>query len=137
MKLTFKHTLSIVFALMIGLPAMATTTLPNGTYTIQQRSNMRYLDAHESGNDNSAVTRTSQDDESQKWVITYAGRNTYTIQQSSSLRYLDAHESGSDYSAVTRPAQNNDSQKWIITKIGADTYTLQQKSTRRFLDAHG
>jgi len=40
------------------------------TFTIQQKVNMRYMDAHESSNDHSAVTRTVQGNDSQKWIVT-------------------------------------------------------------------
>merc|ERR1712166_740998 len=40
------------------------------TFTIQQKVNMRYMDANESSNDHSAVTRTVQGNDSQKWIVT-------------------------------------------------------------------
>ena len=111
---------------------------PNKFYTIQQKNNNRFLDAHEQhDNDFSAVTRTSQNNDSQKWIILPLGNDTYTIQQKSNNRFLDAHEQQhNDFSVVTRTSQNNDSQKWIILPLGNDTYTIQQKSNNRFLDAH-
>ncbi len=39
------------------------------TVTIRQRSSGRFLDAHESGNDFSAVTRLAQNNDIQRWVI--------------------------------------------------------------------
>lgn len=38
-------------------------------FTIQQQVNLRYMDAHDSG-DRQCVTRTSQSDDSQKWILT-------------------------------------------------------------------
>lgn len=41
-----------------------------GMYTIQQKSNGRFLDAHEiSEKDFSVVTRTAQNNDTQLWVI--------------------------------------------------------------------
>ena len=79
------------------------------TYTIQQVSTNRYLDAYEdSTNDYRTVTRTDQNNDSQRWVITYEGNDRYTIQQASNNRFLDAYDyGGSDYLMVTRTAQNN------------------------------
>merc|ERR1711865_852034 len=39
------------------------------TFTIQQRVNMKFLDAHEGSNDHSAVMRDDQGNDSQKWII--------------------------------------------------------------------
>ena len=80
-------------------------------------SNNRHLDAHEnSAKDFDVVTRSTQNNNTQRWVVTYLGRDEYTIQQLSNGRLLDAHEhSGEDYSVVTRTRQNNDTQRWRIT----------------------
>jgi hypothetical protein len=40
-----------------------------GVYTIQQKSNRRYVDAHEGTNDNSVVTRDWQNNDTQRWII--------------------------------------------------------------------
>jgi subtilisin family serine protease len=110
--------------------------LQQGIYTVQQKSNSRFVDAHESGNDFSVVTRTAQLNDSQKWSFTPLG-GLYTIQQKSSDRYLDAHEdSNHDFSMVTRTAQNNTTQRWFVLFLGNDTYTIQQQSNGRFADAH-
>ena len=84
---------------------------------VQQVSTDRYMDAHEdAGNDYSVVTRRTQDDDSQRWVLSHLGNDTFTIQQLSTARYVDAHESANqDWSVVTRTQQNNDTQRWIIT----------------------
>lgn len=108
-----------------------------GTFTIKQKSSNRYLDAHETGGF-SAITRTQQSDETQRWVLRLIGK-IYTIRQKSSGRYLDAHEQlNNDYSSVTRPAQNDDSQRWVLKHLpGAiNTYTIQQLKNGRFLDAY-
>lgn len=124
---------------ILGVGELYPGTWLQGEYTIQQKSNNRFLDAHESsGRDFEVVTRTSQNNNTQRWELTPIGR-VYTIQQASSGRFLDAHESSSnDFSAVTRTAQNNDTQLWIVTHQD-DTlgrYTIQQLSNGRFLDAH-
>lgn len=109
-----------------------------GTYTIQQKSNRRYVDAHEGpNNDYRLVTRKKQGDDTQRWIISPVGRNEYTIQQRSNYRYVDAHEyAGQDYRLVTRPKQNNNTQRWIITPVGRGEYTIQQRSNMRYVDAH-
>ena len=121
-----------------AVPAPIATVNLNGTYTIQQKSTGRYLDAHEGNNDSSAMTRPLQNNDTQRWIVSPLGNNVFTIRQKSNGRYLDAHTNGAnDYSAVTRTNQNNNTQRWTLTKIGADTYTIQQVSNSRFLDAHG
>jgi len=106
--------------------------------TIQQKSTMRYLDAHESaGSDFRLVTRPKQNNRSQQWEITALGNDTYTLQQKSNGRYIDAHEyAKKDFSLVTRPAQHNNTQRWIIKGLGNNLFTIQQKSNGRFVDAH-
>lgn len=111
--------------------------LKQGVYTIRQKSNNRFMDAHESSaNDFSVVTRTAQNNDTQRWIIRPVG-GIYTIQQKSNNRFIDAHESATnDFSVVTRTTQNNDTQRWILWYLGNNTYTIQQKSNNRFVDAH-
>ncbi len=111
--------------------------LQTGAYTIQQKSNNRFVDAHVSGNDFSVVTRTAQNNDTQRWILTPVG-GVYTIQQKSNNRFVDAHVSGNDFSVVTRTAQNNDTQRWVLSHLDKDlcTYTIQQFSNGRFVDAH-
>ena len=46
--------------------------LKGGTYTIQQKSNGRFVDAHEGpGNDFALVTRTAQNNNTQRWVFKF------------------------------------------------------------------
>ncbi|WP_216918052.1 S8 family serine peptidase [Nocardia noduli] len=106
----------------------------SGTFTVQQRSTSRYLDAYEGSNDHQVVTRDAQNNDTQRWIITPVG-DAYTVQQRSTSRYLDAYEGSNDHQVVTRDAQNNDTQRWIITPVG-DAYTVQQRSTSRYLDAY-
>ena len=110
----------------------------SGVYTIQQKSNNRYLDAHVTqARDYAVVTRTAQNNDTQRWILTLSGTNTYTIRQRSNARYLDAHVTQArDYAVVTRTAQNNDTQRWILTLSGTNTYTIRQRSNARYLDAH-
>ena len=114
----------------------ATSRQLRGVYTIQQKSNSRYMDAHEGSNDNSVVTRDRQNNDTQRWILTPLGNNVYTIQQKSNSRYMDAHEGSNDNSVVTRDKQNNDTQRWILTPLGNNAYTIQQKSNGRYMDAH-
>ncbi|MDH5585243.1 MAG: RICIN domain-containing protein [Nitrospirota bacterium] len=117
-----------------------TTSVGSNTYTIQQKSNGRYMDAHENpANDFRLVTRPAQNDTSQKWMLTpvVGTTNTYTIHQKSNGRYMDAHENAAnDFRLVTRPAQGDNTQQWILTPLGNNTYTIQQKSNGRYMDAH-
>jgi hypothetical protein len=78
---------------------------------------LKNKDAHEtSAQDFSVVTRTAQQDDTQRWVVTRVDGTEYTLVQLSSRRFLDAYESApNDYSAVTRTAQGNDTQRWVIT----------------------
>ncbi len=113
--------------------------IARGTYTIQQKSNDRFVDAYESsGNDFSAVTRTAQNNATQRWIFTPVG-TVYTIQQKSNNRFLDAYEStGHDFNVVTRTAQNNDTQRWVLmhSPNHLATYTIQQLKNGRFMDAY-
>ncbi|TXH20830.1 MAG: hypothetical protein E6Q95_04930 [Chitinophagaceae bacterium] len=110
--------------------------IQNGVYTIQQKSNNRFVDAHEyAAKDFSVVTRTAQNNSTQRWLIKPIG-GIFTIQQKSNNRYVDAHEIESkDFTVVTRTAQNNSTQRWILTSKGGP-FTIQQQSNNRFLDAH-
>ena len=105
-------------------------------YTIQQKSNSRFVDAHETGSDFALVTRPEQHNDTQRWILSPAG-GVFTIRQKSTGRFADAHEiAEKDFALVTRPEQNNDTQRWILTHLGNNTYTIQQKSAGRFVDAY-
>jgi len=88
-----------------------------GSHTVQQKSNMRFLDSY-GGGDCRAVTREFQGDDTQKWVFKATADGEYTIQAKFNMRFLDAHEDDkNDYAACTRPDEGNDSQKWVLEKI--------------------
>ena len=122
-------------------PTLQSLALPalRGMHTVQQKSNTRFMDAHESSaNDFSIVTRTAQNNDTQRWVFTPVGQ-VCTIQQASNGRFVDAHESSAtDFNAVTRTAQNNDTQRWVFMPMADHlcTYTIQQLRNARFMDAH-
>jgi len=111
-------------------------TLSQDVYTIQQKSNGRFVDAHEiEGRDFALVTRPAQNNSTQRWILRPLG-GVYTIQQKSNGRFVDAHEiEGRDFALVTRPAQNNSTQRWVLMHVGGP-YTIQQQSNGRFVDAH-
>lgn len=113
--------------------------ISRGNYTIQQKSNNRFMDAHKSSRkDFSVVTRTAQNNNTQRWILTPVG-TVYTIQQKNNGRFLDAHESSrKDFSVVTRTSQNNNTQRWVVMHSSnhLSTYTIQQLSNGRFVDAH-
>ncbi len=119
-----------------------TFAIAEGTYTIQHKSNGRYLDAHEtSSKDYGVVTRPKQNNDTQKWFIMNDAErsNVYRILQISSLRYLDAYHNkpGKDFKVVTRPEQDNNTQKWIITKLYYNnSYRIEALGTRKFMDAY-
>ena len=55
--------------LLLGDPTAAIEPkVMQGTYTIQQKSNNRFMDAHESGSF-SVVTRPAQNNDTQRWLI--------------------------------------------------------------------
>lgn len=130
-----------------------------GTYRIQQKSNMRYLDAYDSANDrygtHMAVTNQLQSNPSQWWYVESIGGlddQIYSIRQvakndgSASGRFLDADEaSAQDYKVVTNTAQGNPSQEWhLVATADENTFTIQQVgkndgthwSPARYLDAY-
>jgi hypothetical protein len=115
---------------------------PAGTYYIRQRSNGRFLDAYDYGVDYRVVTRTFQNDDTQRWLFDRYQSGTvtyYRIRQKSTGRYLDAYTSSNDYAVVTRTFQNDDTQRWLLTQYQSGTatyYRIRQKSTGRYLDAH-
>jgi subtilisin family serine protease len=124
---------------VLSAAGLASPTMKPGDYTIRQKSNGRFVDAHEhSGKDFSVVTRTSQSNDTQRWILQPVGW-VYTIQQESNGRFVDAHEhSGKDFSVVTRTAQQNDTQRWVLMHLDNNLcmYTIQQLSNGRYLDAH-
>jgi hypothetical protein len=129
-----------VQAINFMYPLSIPLTLKPGLYTLQQKSNGRFVDAHEhSGEDFGVVTRPAQNNRTQQWMLVPVG-GVFTIRQKSNGRFMDAHEhSGEDFGVVTRPAQNNDTQRWVLTRFGGPysggLYTIQQKSKGRFVDA--
>jgi hypothetical protein len=112
----------------------------SGIFTIQQKSNSRFLDAHEiAAKDFAVVTRLAQNDATQAWVLTGLGGDAYHVRQLSNGRFLDAHEIATkDFAVVTRPAQDNDSQRWVFAPVvpGSGVFTIRQLSNGRLLDAH-
>ncbi|GEM_PF-1898061 len=118
-------------------PTPPAPVLETGTYTVQQLSNGRYLDAHVvSSDDYRVVTRDAQNNATQLWVFKRKPNGTYTIQQLSNMRFMDAHEGSHDNSIVTRPAQGNTTQEWRLHKLANGTFTIRQRSNGRFMDAH-
>ena len=125
-------------ALSGGFSVSITDPTDAAIYTIQQKSNGRFVDAHEiEGKDFGMVTRPAQNNDTQRWVIIPLGNNTYTMQQKSNGRFVDAHEiQQKDFAVVTRPQQHNNTQRWVFNPLGNDEYTIKQLSSGRFLDAH-
>ncbi|MCP4238683.1 MAG: hypothetical protein GY770_34790 [Aestuariibacter sp.] len=116
--------------------------------TVGQVSTGRFLDAYQDDSkDYQVVTRTAQNNDTQRWVVVPDG-TSYTIRQLSSGRFVDAYQNPSDdYQVVTRPHQNNDTQRWekeYSRRDGVDdawvdingSYTFRQKSSGSFLDAY-
>jgi hypothetical protein len=111
--------------------------LAPGTYTIRQKSNSRFLDAHEvAANDFRLVTRTAQNNDTQRWDLASVGA-VYAIRQKSSGRCVDAHDSAAnDFRLVTRLAQDDATQRWVVMPVGDGSSTIRQLSNLRFVDAH-
>jgi hypothetical protein len=125
---------------IVSAVQLATLSDPlRGRHTIRQVSSGRFVDAHEhTGEDFRVVTRTAQNNDTQRWVFTQVG-GVFTMQQASNGRFVDAHEhDGEDFRLVTRTAQHNDTQRWVFLPDPdrLDTYTIQQLSNGRFVDAH-
>jgi hypothetical protein len=106
--------------------------------TLVQAVGPRFLDAHEiPQRDFNVVTRSFQNNNTQRWVLTQEQGNLHRIQQVSSGRFLDAHEIPSlDYRVVTRPRQENNTQLWRLFDFGGAFFTIQQVSSGRFLEAY-
>lgn len=128
----------VIKALPGGFSVSIMDPADSSVYTIRQRSNGRFMDAHEiEGKDFGLVTRLAQNNDTQRWIITSLGNGSYTIRQKSNGRFVDAHEiEAKDFAVVTRGGQNNDTQRWVLTPLGNDVYTIRQKSSGRFMDAH-
>jgi hypothetical protein len=117
-------------------PPAPEVEIANGVYTVRQKVNGRFMDAHESSSrDFSVVSRAAQDNTTQRWKINRVG-SVYTLRQKSNGRFLDAHTSSNDFSVVTRTSQNNDTQRWVFMPLGGNAFTIQQLSTGRFIDAY-
>lgn len=89
----------------------------DGTWTIQQVSSGRFLDAHEidDGYDYRLVTRPSQGNATQQWTLVDYGGGFYTIQQASNGRYMEGLlTSDTDFRVVTRATRTNDYSVWRI-----------------------
>ena len=113
------------------------SVLTAGTYTIRQKSNGRFLDAHENADqDFHLVTRPDQNNDTQRWQVQPVGA-IYVIRQKSTGRFLDAHEnSANDFGLVTRPSQSNATQRWVVLPSSGGSSTIRQLSNGRFVDAH-
>lgn len=117
------------------------TQIGAGIFTIRQASSGRFVDAHEtSSEDFRVVTRPSQGNDTQGWLVVPIG-GVFKMQQLSNDRFVDAHEhSGRDFAAVTRPDQGDATQLWVTmheaNEVRGQIFTFRQLSSRRFLDAH-
>jgi hypothetical protein len=131
--------------------------LANHTYEIRQNSTRRFLDAYTYpvaiyNGDYRAVTRTDQDDDTQRWLLIASGPpGYYRIRQKkiidNTYRYLDAYTTSNQLNAVvTNKFQNNteaeaDTQRWRLTVhddiMNATLYfRIRNKSNGGYLDAY-
>lgn len=111
--------------------------LGNDTYTIQQLSNSRFMDAYPSG-DFALVTRPDQNNATQRWVVTEVPfppppPRTYIISQQSNGQPVGVNPIA-DFALVTRPPPAG-GDRWILSPIGA-VCTLRQVSSGRFMEAY-
>merc|ERR1712190_63293 len=94
-----------------------------GTYTVQHKTDRRYLDSYEDSW--LVVPRQRRLSETQQWRIKPLGNRLYTIQQTSTNRFLDLYRyDDGNLLAVTRPEALNSYQEWIITPIRANEYRI-------------
>ena len=64
------------------------------------------------------VTRPSQADDSQLWILEPVGPGTFTVRQLRTTRFLDAFGSAANqFRVVTRTAQNDSSQQWVFEPV--------------------
>jgi len=139
---SFKHSSLILFIILISIfiPSSlhAKFYFADKIVTIQQKSTMRYLDAHVTADkDFRLVTRPRQNNKTQQWRMKSLNNNLFIITQMSSHRFIDAHEyQGKDFGLVTREKQFNTTQQWIVKRDGNNLYRIQQKSNGRYVDAH-
>ncbi len=126
---------------LAGIRQLYPASIPSpAVVTIRQASTGRMLDAHEiESEDFRLVTRSDQDNDTQRWILTQLG-TVNMIRQKSSGRFLDAYQSGFegdlDLRLVTRDAALDESQHWIVVPTGDGTASIRQLSTNRFVDAH-
>ena len=106
--------------------------LAAGTYTVRQVSSGRFLDAHEtSEDDHRAVTVPGAFDDSQRWDVSPIG-TVCSLRHKSSGRFLDAHEIAElDFRLVTRAMQGNATQRWVLLSSTGGSATIQQLSNGR------
>ena len=79
-----------------------------------QGGGLRFLDAHEiSSLSFRVVTRTKQNNDTQRWILLDFGGNFFTIQQVSSGRFLEATLDG-DFQVVTRAAPDSNQTVWRL-----------------------
>ena len=119
----------------------ATAQVLNGEYTVQQKSNNRYLDAYEGSSDNIAMTRPRESNNSQVWIFTPQGGDRYTIRQKSSGLFLDTFfkpVGGQDtpdiFVVATRPYNAVSTQIWHLTKNPDGSYSIRSNSNRALED---
>ncbi len=119
------------------MTAPATAQVLNGEYTVQQKSNNRYLDAYEGVSDNIAMTRPRESNNTQVWIFTPQGGDRYTIRQKSSGLFLDTffkpvggQDSPDKFVVATRPYNASSTQIWHLTKNTDGSYRIRSNSNR-------
>lgn len=112
----------------------------SGTYTIQDAATNRYLDAYQ-GTNNDVVTRTNQNNPTQRWKLQQKGA-VYRLMQKSNSRYLDG-PNGPPQEAYVNEEQDDDTQLWYVYNAPVIGLTclpnrvkIQQLSTGACLDWH-
>jgi matrixin/ricin-type beta-trefoil lectin protein len=109
--------------------------LPNGLYTIRQRSTGRYLDARANGDAAvQVVTRPARNSDAQRWQFMKVG-TVFVIRQRSTGRYLATHDASGDVRLITQAPGSGAVQPWIAMSDGNDACILRHLDSGRFLDA--
>jgi len=104
--------------------------LSEGTYKIQYKASLMFLDAFTSGDNYQVFMTKGENSADQEWILRKGKCSIcYTLQQNSSRRYLDAYEDAKrSFRAVMRTHQTDDSQQWQISEHhrSDDTWTMVQ-----------
>jgi arabinan endo-1,5-alpha-L-arabinosidase len=117
------------------LPAQ---TLPNGTYSLQNRASGKMLDTLGATADGATVAQYADGtSNNQRWVVTHSG-GYYKLSCVTGGKYLDglgATADGANLAQWTNSPSYN--QQWILTPMGGGYYKLVNRTTGKCPDTGG